>query len=1088
MAQCRSCLEASFGSGAREFGDGSLSGTMIAADFNGDGNPDVAVFGYNPTFYFIDRVILLMGDGKGGFSSPVSYAISPLTNPQSMVAADFDSDGNVDLVIGGDGGQVALFRGTGTGTLRPLQILTLSKGATYLAAGDFNGDGRMDLVSIGNDVTIYFGDGLGGFPTSLSLPSIGTRHTPAVGDVNQDGISDLVFSQGGNSGLVEVVLGTAVGPFAPPRVYPAGNDSQGVALARLTGAAYPDIVVRTRDGVEVLLNSGTGTFLAPVHYATPGDSIYDAGLVFIGDFDGDGKSDVLVTNFGAHYFFLGNGAGGLVGPQEFDTATGVALVADFDHDGLSDLAFGELFVRHNGGGPSTMFPASLNTGDSTATILLGDFNEDGRPDVVALGREGHIILSTASGFAPPASLRTGFTDLATVADFNRDGHLDIVLTAGVETVTLLGDGFGGFTEILNQPSSPNPSAVASGDFNGDLKPDLLITDTATASLYLFPGIGDGTFSSPSVFAVGLNPRGLVVDDFNGDGKLDVAVTTDSGVSILLGNGAGGFSSILLVPTSKPIGPIVSGDFDKDGKKDLALLVQTAYATCFVQVLWGTGDGGMTPATPFASGSFPGGLAVGDFNQDGFPDLVVAGGSPGSGTAFWMNDGARGWRRSSSFEISGNDGGAIAGTVAVGDFNKDGLPDVAASFQNDLFVLYNTNCESRHVVEEVEESSCNVVGTVFGVQPQIGVYDDGGNRVVCDVGTVTASLVSGPAGAVLGGTRSVGAVSGLAVFTDLMVDRAGTGYQMEFAHAVAGKARSLRFTAGLGVSVDGPGQLCVGTGAVFSAGAGYETYVWQVDGGVVASAGSTLSVGGFSAGHHTVMVTVKKDRCSVSASKGVDVDAGPSATVSAPGAVCPFSSGNTASVPDAGVGATYAWTISNGVITSGAGTLSITFKAGPAGSTVLTVTVTNSTGCAATGSRSVTIDRTLGCAAPVGFFTVAPCRLVDTRNPVGALGGPALQASQARNFVMVGTCGIPPNATALSINVAAVQSTSGPGFFTVYPGAGSARPLAATINYSAGQIRANNAIVPLGAGGDLAVYCGQGAGTAHLVIDVNGYFQ
>jgi hypothetical protein len=130
--------------------------------------------------------------------------------------------------------------------------------------------------------------------------------------------------------------------------------------------------------------------------------------------------------------------------------------------------------------------------------------------------------------------------------------------------------------------------------------------------------------------------------------------------------------------------------------------------------------------------------------------------------------------------------------------------------------------------------------------------------------------------------------------------------------------------------------------------------------------------------------------------------------------------------------------------------------------------------------------------PVGatsarFYTVAPCRLVDTRGSTGPVAGPALAATANRSFPLAGLCGIPPDARALSVNVVAVTPTTGPGFFTVYPG-GTPRPLFSTINYSAGQIRANNAIVTLGAAGDISVYCGQGSGTAHLVIDVNGYFQ
>lgn len=122
-----------------------------------------------------------------------------------------------------------------------------------------------------------------------------------------------------------------------------------------------------------------------------------------------------------------------------------------------------------------------------------------------------------------------------------------------------------------------------------------------------------------------------------------------------------------------------------------------------------------------------------------------------------------------------------------------------------------------------------------------------------------------------------------------------------------------------------------------------------------------------------------------------------------------------------------------------------------------------------------------------FYTVTPCRLVDTRGAPGPYGGPALADAASRTFVLAGRCGIPPTATALALNVAVTQPTTGPGFLTLYPAAGS-RPVVSSLNYTTGQTRANNAVVPLGAGGDLNVYCGQGSGTAHLVIDVTGYYQ
>ena len=121
-----------------------------------------------------------------------------------------------------------------------------------------------------------------------------------------------------------------------------------------------------------------------------------------------------------------------------------------------------------------------------------------------------------------------------------------------------------------------------------------------------------------------------------------------------------------------------------------------------------------------------------------------------------------------------------------------------------------------------------------------------------------------------------------------------------------------------------------------------------------------------------------------------------------------------------------------------------------------------------------------------FHTLAPCRVLDTRNPAGPWGGPALSAGAVRGFVIQGQCGVPSSALSVAVNVTITEPTSG-GFVTVYP-AGAPVPLTSTINYSAGQTRANNAVLTLGPSGDIAVACGQPSGTVDFILDVSGYFQ
>ena len=121
-----------------------------------------------------------------------------------------------------------------------------------------------------------------------------------------------------------------------------------------------------------------------------------------------------------------------------------------------------------------------------------------------------------------------------------------------------------------------------------------------------------------------------------------------------------------------------------------------------------------------------------------------------------------------------------------------------------------------------------------------------------------------------------------------------------------------------------------------------------------------------------------------------------------------------------------------------------------------------------------------------FYTVSPCRLIDTRDPAGPRGGPSLVAGADRTFTVGGICGIPATARAISVNLTVTAPTA-PGFLTLFP-AGGPPPLASAINFRAGQTRANNAVVTLGPGGGVVVRAGMASGGVQFILDVNGYFD
>jgi uncharacterized repeat protein (TIGR01451 family) len=187
--------------------------------------------------------------------------------------------------------------------------------------------------------------------------------------------------------------------------------------------------------------------------------------------------------------------------------------------------------------------------------------------------------------------------------------------------------------------------------------------------------------------------------------------------------------------------------------------------------------------------------------------------------------------------------------------------------------------------------------------------------------------------------------------------------------------------------------------------------------------------------------------------------------------------------------------------SGSGNLNDTVNLPSGGSVTYTASCTISAAATDTLSNTASVTAPAGVTDPTPgnnsatdtdmvlaglYYTVTPCRLLDTRNPNGAYGGPALAALAARTVVAAGQCGIPADAMALSYNITVTQGTIG-GDLRIYQ-AGITPPVVSTINYGTNQTRANNGLVLLGASGDFEVKSDQPTGTVHVIIDVNGYFR
>jgi hypothetical protein len=352
-------------------------------------------------------------------------------------------------------------------------------------------------------------------------------------------------------------------------------------------------------------------------------------------------------------------------------------------------------------------PANVNF------IATGDFNGDGNLDLVLTMVDQIIIMlgngkgSFTQGSPFFAGNVTSVTSVA-VGDFNGDGIPDLVVSDYADVApgspnlvwVMLGTGNGQFGPPVSFPVDCAPVQVLVADFNQDGHADLVVVGTpvGTADISVLLGRGDGTFESPMDFASVNAVQGavaLTVGDFNGDGIPDLAVL-DTDLSVLLGNGDGTFGPALDNPTGNdPVG-IATGDFNQDGIMDL-VVANNSDAT--VSILLGRGNGQFQQQTPYSVQpnspyAYPSSVTVGDFNGDNIPDVAVANFEDGQsslirilfGTGFGVLDSGVSYA-----------GGAGAEILVQGDFNNDGAIDLAVADGNgsnsagDVGVLLATRC-------------------------------------------------------------------------------------------------------------------------------------------------------------------------------------------------------------------------------------------------------------------------------------------------------------------------------------------------------------------------------------------------------------
>ncbi|MBZ5616263.1 MAG: FG-GAP-like repeat-containing protein [Acidobacteriia bacterium] len=606
---------------------------------------------------------------SGKVFSGVGYGdrIPGAANVYTFAVGDFSHDGKLDLVTTNNSNQrgLGLVLGNGDGTFQPPSAIAgfniYGVGYGGIVAGDFNKDSNLDFAVLWLDpggilqVGIYLNDGVGHL-TLGNTYAIGNAvgHVPrsvTAADLNGDGTLDLIVPDVSNW-AVAVLYGKGDGTFPTSAEFAAAVPNvtapTGVAVGDFNKDGKPDIVVASSTGccplgggITVLMNNGNGTFGLPVLY--PNKSGVDSGQVAVADLNADGKLDVVETSMGGQNVavFLGNGNG-------------------------------------------TFQAAKITSVAWPSAVAVGNLTSDNKPELVVSSYydgTAWVLLNKGSGvFVVSGVYSSDLYPMAiALADFNGDKKLDFVAgnSNGQFATIALGNGDGTFQDSphYNESGGMWTNGIAVADFNLDGSLDIVQAGGGTGvGLSLMLGTPNGVFKAPTFIALGASSYAQVTFvraiDVNADGKPDIVCGTPKGVAVLLGFGTGIFKTPVTYAVSPSSYPVVGwlADVNGDGKPDIV----TSNNDGTMSVLLNKGNGVYGTATVFPSGTgaYASGFVLGDFNHDGKVDIVVGD-----------------FQASDLLLLLGNGNGTFQSPVVLpspvrpgdpiaADFNKDGKLDLA----------------------------------------------------------------------------------------------------------------------------------------------------------------------------------------------------------------------------------------------------------------------------------------------------------------------------------------------------------------------------------------------------------------------------